>query len=86
MASSFSLHYSCLTKSRMCCKVTTAITGRMSSLAHIASTGMGWYRQVCGVVKCMRESLLLSVNGAIMSEDLVERLTVKLKQRNKILK
>lgn len=82
MASSSSLHCSCLTKSRMCCKVTTAITGRMSSLARIASTGMGWYRQVCGVVKCMKESLLLSVNGAIMSADLVERLAVKVKQRN----
>ena len=51
-------------------------------MAHIASTGMEWYRQVCGVVKCMKESLLLSVNGAIMSEDLVERLADKLKQRN----
>ena len=51
-------------------------------MAYIASTGMGWYTQVCGVVKCMKESLLLSVNGAIMSEDLVERLADKLKQRN----
>ena len=73
---------SCLTESRMCCRVITAITRKVASMAHIASAGMVWYRQVCGAINCMKVNMILSLNGLIMSEDLVKRLADELKMKS----
>ena len=72
---------SCLTESRMCCRVITAITRKVASMAHIASAGMVWYRQVCGAINCMKVNMILSLNGLIMSEDLVKRMADELEMR-----
>ena len=63
--------------SRMCCKVTTAITGKVASMAHIATTGIAWYEQVCRAVNCMKESVILAIVDSIANENLLKRLAEK---------
>ena len=47
---------SCLTKSRACCKVFSALTGKV---ADMASSGMAWYRHFCTVFSTVKDVVIV---------------------------
>ena len=75
--SSSSPHCSCLTQSRMCCKVTTAITGKVASMAHLATTARLCYGQVSSAVDCLKGNVILYISDFFTDEDLAKRLLDK---------
>ena len=52
----------------------TAIARKVASMAHMASLGMVWYRQVCGAMKCTKAYVILSVIRLVINEDLAKRI------------
>ena len=77
VAPSSSLQGSCVTQSRMCCRVSTAITGMVTSMTCL---GMAWYEQVRGTMNCMQERVILTIIEFIASEDLLKRSAERLKE------
>ena len=69
-SSSSSLQGSCVTQSRMCCSVSTAITGMVTSMTCL---GMAWYEQVRGAMNCVQERMILTIIDFIANEDLLKR-------------
>ena len=81
VASSSSLQCSCLTQSRTCWSITTAISGKVTGMANIVSTGMVWCRQVSGAINCMMQNVSLSFGDFISTdysyEDFVKRKLIR---------
>ena len=77
VAPSSSLQGSCVTQSRMCCRVSTAITGMVTSMTCL---GMAWYEQVRGTMNCMQERVILTIIEFIASEDLLKTSAERLKE------
>ena len=81
VAPSSSLQCSCLTQSRKCWSITTAISGKVTGMANIVSTGMIWCRQVSGAINCIMQNVIMSMSDFISTdysyEDFVKRRAVK---------
>ena len=74
---------SCLMKSSLCSKVISALTGKV---ADMASIGKAWYRQYCAAFNYVKESVIISVISAIMTETQVIRIAGKLETKYKTVK
>ena len=77
VASSSSLQCSCLTQSRTCWSITTAISRKVTGMANSVSTGMMWCRQVSGAIISMMQNVIMSMSDFISTdysyEDFVKR-------------
>ena len=70
LASSSGSQCSCLTKSRMYCKATEAISEKVASMA---SLGMAWCEQVWGTLSCWKENVILQISDFVTDEDFVKQ-------------
>ena len=53
---------SCQAKSRVCCEVTTALVVKVIAMVNKASTGLVWFRQICGAISHVKEITVRAAN------------------------
>ena len=57
---------SCQTQSWLCSMLTTASTGKVSSIVNTTRTGMAWCRQVWVAVICMKEEMMRALTHLLV--------------------